>query len=192
MRAFAYRLLDIGVRPRSRVQELASLRLRLTAEPSGGDVPDDERALALSLRAMRVEMMAALGALQGCAKCGRGHPLPNGRWDGGYCCGGTTENLFTQEELACLRAAGTGLLDLRPPRASHAGCAFRGPTGCSLHPTHRPNLCVRYLCRDLVEELEARGDLQAIRAIASRMQRAFAHYTRLREERIERELLGQQ
>jgi hypothetical protein len=190
LRALTYKLLDIGVRPASRANELAALRLRLAAELGGRDVPAEERALARSLRAMRIETIDALGELQGCARCGRGHPLPNGRWDGGYCCGGTTENLFTQEEIASLRASGTDQLDLRPPRSSHAGCAFRGPTGCSLRPAHRPNLCVRYLCRDLVEELEARGDLKAIRAIASRMQRAFARYAQLRDERIERELLG--
>ncbi len=177
------------LRPATRAHEVASLRLRLMAEASPRQVDPQERRLALRLRDMRTQMIGLIGDVRACRSCARGYPLPHGRWEGGYCCGGTTENVFQQEELACLRASGTRPRDFRTPRAVHAGCAFRGPRGCSLAPAHRPNLCVRYTCRDLHEEFSKRGIERQVRQLASQIQRTFSEYRSLRSNRLDRESL---
>lgn len=177
--------IDPWLRPASRANEVASLRLRLISEASENEAPADEVRLARTLLDQRRAMIALIGVVAACRSCARGYPLPNGRWEGGYCCGGTTENLFKQAELASLRAAGTQPSDLRPPRGDHAGCAFRGERGCSLDPAHRPNLCVRYACRALWGEFDGRGIAHRVRSLASDMQRTFAAYERLRSQRLD-------
>lgn len=179
------------IRPVTRRNEVASLRLRLMSEAPAEELSPRERELALEMRAMREQMLRLIGDVQACRTCGKGYPPPNGRWDGGYCCGGTTENVFRQEELACLRASGTRPRDFRPPHCDHAGCSFRGPLGCSLPPVHRPNLCVRYACRMLNEEYESRGIAPEVKLLASKVQRALHEFQALRAERLERESLAQ-
>lgn len=110
-------------------------------------------AMADELRALRREMADAIGEVHACRGCAKGHPAPAGRWDGGHCCGGDTFRVFTGDEVAALKWAGTSAADLRPPAGEHAGCAFRGPTGCSLSPEHRPTICLRYVCIELRGEL---------------------------------------
>lgn len=183
--------IDPRIRPSSRANEVASLRLRLLAELGPDEIPAREAELASRLRAMREQMITLIGEVEACRTCGQGYPLPNGRWEGGYCCGGQTENLFRQEELACLRAAGTRPGDLRPPRTDHAGCAFRGPRGCSLPPRHRPNICLRYACRALNEEYDRRKIARPVKALASEMQRTFARFVKLRAERLENAAIGE-
>lgn len=55
-----------------------------------------------------------------------------------------------------MKLAGVRARDLVPPEGDHAGCAFRGPTGCSLPPENRPSICVRYLCLELRAEVRAK------------------------------------
>lgn len=182
--------LDPRIRPKTRANEVASLRLRLLSEATSDQASPREVELARALCSMRERMLTLIGEVEACRSCGKGYPLPNGRWDGGYCCGGTTENLFKQEEIACMRCSGTQPADLRPPRDDHAGCSFRGRFGCSLAPAHRPNLCVRYACRMLSEEYERRGIATEVRALASEMQRTFGEFQELRSKRLEDESLA--
>jgi len=171
----------------SRSDEIACIRLRLTAEISAGEYGSRELQLATDLRAMRERMLPLISPVEACRTCAKGFPLPNGRWDGGYCCGGTTENVFSQSELAALGAAGTQPKDLTVRQFHQAGCVFRGPTGCALPPAHRPNLCVRYACRILNEEYEKRGVSTDVKNLASQIQRAFNEFDTLRAARLERE-----
>ena len=46
------------------------------------------------------------------------------------------------------------------------GGAFRGPEGCSLGAEDRPNLCVRFACRELEAELRASGDWERAHVIS--------------------------
>ena len=165
------------------------MRLRLIAEPGPSEIEPEEWELADTLRRLREEMIATIQPVSACATCGRGFPLPNGRWDGGYCCGGTTENVFSQAELASIRASGTKPGDLRIREYEQAGCAFRCPNGCILEPAHRPNLCVRYACRMLNREYDERGISSEVRRIASSIQRTFSRFETLRNRRIEHEFL---
>jgi hypothetical protein len=93
--------------------------------------------------------------------------------------------LFTPDEITALAIAGTPAPSMRAPTSDHAGCAFRGPEGCTLDPRDRPNLCVRYVCRKLEAELRARGDWAAIRALGNRLGAAFARFERIRESQEE-------
>ena len=168
------RLLDRVRHPRSRADELAALRARLRALPAPESAAPERRALALELRRLRLELSEALVGVGSCAGCAEGHPLPFGRWDGGHCCGGTTSAIFSDDELAALQLAGTTADRLVPPADSdHAGCAFRGPRGCSLSPVDRPTLCVRFICQELDRELAARGDRARIRALAGEIALLF-------------------
>ena len=175
------------MQPSSRQDELASLRLRLVAEPEPCAVDCRERELAHELLHMREQMKRLIDPVQACRTCGKGFPLPNGRWDGGYCCGGATENVFSQTELAVLRAAGTRPSDFRTREFKQAGCVFRGPNGCLLPPAHRPNLCCRYACRLLSDEYEQRGITRETKQLASKILRTFHEFSSLRDQRIERE-----
>jgi hypothetical protein len=173
----ARHLVDRLRHPRSRADDVAALRRRL-ARVEG---TEEEAALAREIRRLREALAAAFTTVEACRGCARGHPLPHGRWHGGHCCGCRTEQVFTDDEVAALALAGTTASDLSPPRGDHAGCAFRGPEGCSLPPAHRPNICVRYLCRELEGELRERGELAPIRAIAADLNKAFERLRRMRE-----------
>jgi hypothetical protein len=175
----ARRLVDRLRHPRSRADELAGLGRRFAAAPSPEIAGAEAVALALEMRALRVELSAALAGATGCTRCSRGHPLPAGRWDGGHCCSGRTEQIFTEVEVAAISLAGTNFLRLAAPRSDHAGCAFRGPTGCSLDPADRANICVRYVCVDLERELRDDGRWSEVRRLRAALAKAFARFTSL-------------
>jgi len=155
----------------------------MRALPPPEDATPEQRSAASELRGLRARLSAELAEVRSCGGCARGHPLPNGRWDGGHCCGGKTAEIFSDDELWALHLGGTMPEDLRAPSSDHAGCAFRGPTGCSLPPVDRPTLCVRYVCRELERELAARGDGARIRFLAGELGRIFRGLTALRDRR---------
>ena len=165
--------------PRSRTLEVATVRRRIE-DVRGEFASDDVVALARELRTLRAEVLAAFDGVHACGGCGRGRSLPHGRWDGGFCCGGRTEGVFDDHEVAALALGGTRPRDLQPPGDDHAGCAFRGPTGCSLHAHDRPNLCVRFACRELEAELRASGDWARVRDLTRRLEQTFARFVRAR------------
>jgi hypothetical protein len=177
----AQHLVDRLRHPRSRADEVATLRRRFAAAPGPARVTPEEAALAAELLRLREALSAALAGVEACGGCARGHPLPHGRWRGGHCCGTRTELVFTDDEVAALRLSGTTPARLvPPPPVDHAGCAFRGPEGCSLAVADRPSICVRFICRELEGELRERGDLRPIKAIASALGKAFEQLRRLR------------
>jgi hypothetical protein len=136
------------------IDELVILDVTATVE--------NRRALAATLRAVSAE----LSAVRSCRTCAIGAPLPRGAYDGGDCCAGGTADLFDDNELAALAHAGTRPRDLVAPPGTdaHAGCAFRGPRGCTLDVTHRPGRCVHYLCDTLRRELHAGDKLDVVEA----------------------------
>jgi hypothetical protein len=95
-----------------------------------------------------------------------------------------TEDAWNDDEIAALRQSGTLPQDLRLPTGDHAGCAFRGPTGCSLTVDNQPNLCVRYLCPDLTREVYARGDGPRIDALCTEMEGVYLRFISLRAQRM--------
>jgi len=182
----AAHLVDRLRHPRSRADEVAQVRRRLAQAPGrdGGSGPTaEEAALAVELRRLREALSKALETVTSCGGCASGHPLPHGRWAGGHCCGTRTEQVFTDDEVAALKLAGTTPARLVPASGDHAGCAFRGPAGCSLRAGDRPTICVRYICRELEDELRERGDLRAVKAIAADLGKTFERFRRLRAAR---------
>jgi hypothetical protein len=179
----ARHLVDRLRHPRSRADDLLALRRRFAEAEGPAEATPDEVAAAAELRRLRVELSAALAGVSSCSGCAAGHPLPHGRWRGGHCCGCRTEQVFTDDEVAALRLSGTTPGRLSPPISDHAGCAFRGPEGCSLDVADRPSLCVRYVCRELEDELRERGDLAAIKALSTAIARTLERFSRLRAER---------
>jgi hypothetical protein len=180
----AQRLVDRLRHPRARADEVHETRRKLARAAADETPTDEERAVAAELRRHREAMSAAFAGVASCASCAIGYPEPHGHWAGGHCCGGRTENVFTDDEIAALAFAGTRPSDLRPPSSDMAGCAFRGPSGCSLAAGDRPSVCVRYLCRDLAEELRVRGDYARVARIAGALMRASARFEELRAERL--------
>ena len=87
-----------------------------------------------------------------------------------------------------LARAGTRPRHLRAPRGDHAGCAFRGATGCTLPPAHRPQRCVHYTCNLLRRELRARGELAPVDELLAELQRLMARFVELRRARLDDEL----
>jgi len=175
-------LLDRLRHPRSRADELAALRARFAAQPKPRQASSEQRRLAVELRRLRIELHAALRDVRACAHCARGHPLPNGRWDGGHCCGGKTLELFSPDEVAALKLAGTDGAALSAPRSDHAGCVFRGPQGCSIDPADRPTICVRYVCAELREELRACPDHRRTLKLAGALTRTFEQFLAARRD----------
>lgn len=176
----AQQLVDRLRHPKARADEVAAVRRRLAAAPGAGAVSAEEAELARSIRRLKEALSAAFEAVASCSGCAKGHPLPHGRWNGGHCCGGRTEGVFTDAEIAMLRLSGTTPSRLELPQTPEmAGCAFRGPEGCSLHVADRPVICVQYLCRELETELRERGDLAAIKAIRAELRAAVERLTRL-------------
>jgi hypothetical protein len=176
-------LVDRLRHPRARADDVAALRRRFAAAPGPDEESAEAIALAEELRRLREALSAALAGVTSCSGCAHGHPLPHGRWRGGHCCGTRTELVFTDDEVAALRLAGTTPSRLVPPAGDVAGCAFRGPQGCSLEVVDRPNICVRFVCLELQGELRERGDLREIKAIDAALIRAFERLRRLRAER---------
>jgi hypothetical protein len=182
------RIVDRLRHPRSRADELADVRRRLIAQPSAREVSLEEVLAAKRVRAIAAELAAAQNALglTACATCAVGREPPHGAWDGGFCCGGATDGVFTDDELAALRLAGTTPSRLVPPSdQEHAGCAFRGAHGCSLAADDRPSICVHYVCRDLAAAFAAkdRAALARIDALAAELAAAFADFRALRRAR---------
>jgi hypothetical protein len=180
-------LVDRLRQPRSRADEVLTLRRRFAREPGTGQVPAAESAAAGELLALRTQLAAAVGAVESCKTCALGHAPPHGHFAGGHCCGLVTEDAFNDDEVAALRLSGTGPQDLRLPTGDHAGCSFRGPTGCSLRTPDRPNLCLRYMCPDLTREIHQRGDLPGIEALGARMEEVYLRFITLRKQRLDDE-----
>jgi hypothetical protein len=170
------RAADYVRHPRSRALELAELRARFALAPGPSRLPARQVERARRLAAVRGEMAVALEGVAACGGCGRGHELPEGRWDGGFCCAGRTEDIFDDLEIAGLKAAGTEVHDLRAPSGDHAGCAFRGPTGCSLPAVHRPSRCLRYVCSELRLELGRAGRLPRVEALGEALRETQARF----------------
>jgi hypothetical protein len=166
-------------RPRSRALEIGALRERLAAAArEDGDA--EAIALARELRELKPQVLRAFGGATACTGCARGRSEPHGHWSGGFCCGGRTDGVFDDEEVAALALGGTRPGDLQGPAGDHAGCAFRGPGGCSLEPRDRPALCVRFACRELETELRGRGEWPAVRAMTRRLEETFRRFVAAR------------
>jgi len=174
----ARHLVDRTRHSRARADALLQLRKRLGALPDASAVTPELVELAKRLGDLREQLTRALGEVRSCSGCAAGHPEPFGHWPGGHCCGGDTANVFTDVELAALKLSGTTAGKLRAPRSDLAGCAFRGPTGCSLEARDRPTLCVRFLCRELEQELRRRGDLAQLRALHTELTDAFEQFAK--------------
>jgi hypothetical protein len=185
----ARHLVDRFRQRKRRAEDLAELARELAKLPSPSKAPAELVEIANRLRQLRERLAEALGEVESCSHCAKGHPFPFGRWEGGHCCGGRTEQLFTRDELWALKLSGTSMRSLRTPVSDLAGCAFRGPTGCSLEPRHRPNLCVRYLCRDLEGELRRRGDKPEIEALARELGATFERFAAMRRHYADEALL---
>jgi hypothetical protein len=181
------RLLRRRAEPASREEELSRLRARFRAQPSARESGPEVVASAKRVQALKVELAAAFTDVRACRACARGRPEPNGHWEGGCCCGSRTLDLFSTEEVHALSLAGVSASDLVPPRADHAGCAFRGPAGCSLAPAHRPAICVRYVCLELRAELldaatpELRERWTRIAKLGAALRDEFARFAAARE-----------
>jgi hypothetical protein len=165
------RLVDRLAHGPGRAEEVAALRLRLVASRRRHGREAKLCALADELRRDREQLAAVLARGGACSGCARGHPLPAGRYPGGHCCSGKTEELFDEVEIVALSLSGVAPRDLRPARGEHAGCAFRGPSGCTLPSSIRPNRCLAYTCPELEDELRARGALGPLRRIRGQMMR---------------------
>jgi len=163
--------------PRSRTVEIDAVKERIAAARAAGGSPEAVR-LALELRELRPIVSEAFARVRACSGCGHGRPEPHGHWRGGFCCGGATDGVFDADEVAALALGGTQPRDLRGPTGDHAGCAFRGPEGCALEPADRPNLCVRFACRELEAELRDDGDWQRVRALTRRLETTFARFVK--------------
>ncbi len=161
--------------PSRRDREVGELHRRVKAA-ARAPATEEQRVLALEMRQLRPKVLEAFAAVRACGGCGRGRPLPHGRHDGGFCCGGATTGVFDDDEVAALALAGTRPKHLRAPEGEQAGCAFRGPQGCSLEAVDRPNLCVRFACRELEAELKASGDWERVRALTRQLEKAFVRF----------------
>ncbi len=162
-----------------RAAEVSDVRRRIAAAaraPASGET----RELARQLRALRAEALAAFDGdaawVSPCQTCAQGRPAPHGRWSGGFCCGGATAGVFDADEVAALALGGTLPGQLRAPDGEQAGCAFRGPEGCSLDAADRPTLCVRFACRELEASLRAAGRWERVRERTRALERAFARF----------------
>jgi hypothetical protein len=172
---------------RTRADELVALNARLRAaraQRPGGE----ERAAARDLRALKVRISASLTSVTSCASCAVGKRWPRGAFTGGDCCTGVTADLFSDDEVAALAAAGTRPRDLRAPTDEHAGCAFRGALGCTLEAADRPERCVSYMCTILRRELRTRGELAEADTLIAELRTVMARFTALRGARLDDEI----
>ena len=174
------RLVERWRQPRSRRDEVDHLHARLREERDAAS--PEERSIAAELRALRIELGEVMGTIRSCASCATGCEAPHGRWDGGFCCGGETLGVFCDDEIAALAAAGTRYLPA--PTDDHAGCAFRGPVGCTLTPADRPNLCTVFLCTDATREVHDRAILGRIEEISERVNERYQALARARHSRL--------
>jgi hypothetical protein len=183
--AWARYVLDRLAGPRTRADELRELRGQLRAQAGPGVASLAEKRLALKLRELRERLAAQFTPVEACTRCGQ---PPSTGWPGGDCCSARTRDLFSDHELAALRLAGTTPAHLKPPRAGHVGCAFRGPSGCSLEAAHRPCVCIGYACRQLQVELHRRGDGQANVRLQDELHAVFQRFVAERKRRMEASL----
>jgi hypothetical protein len=161
-----------------RAHELRRVRQRLT-QALDGVAPDARlRRLAQDLLDLREQLSRALTGAKACAHCVR--PKSNA-WPGGHCCSGSTDAVFTRDELVALKLAGTKVTDLSAPREEPSGCVFRGRQGCTLKVAHRPCLCVRYTCLELEAEITARGDRATVADLQRQLRLAFESFSRALE-----------
>lgn len=174
---------------RTRADELIMLSARLRSQRAERPA-EDERAAAAELRALKTDVSGALARVTSCATCATGKRWPRGAFAGGDCCTGVTADLFSDDEVAALAQAGTEPGDLRAPTGDHAGCAFRGETGCTLEAEDRPERCVSYLCTILRRELHTRGELAEIDGRIAELRQAMSRFSELRAARIDDEILG--
>jgi len=162
-----------------RAVDLAHLRRRFAATPGPESATAEQRALAQKLRRLKTELAAAFGAVACCTRCARRLSPPAGRWSGGRCCGSvTTGGAFTADDLRALRYGGVRAGGLPLPPIDHAGCTFRGATGCSLEPADRPSACLVFVCDDLRAELDARPDGAAVEALRLELSATFDQFRR--------------
>lgn len=177
--------------PASRAAELAALHQRVRDELAAAVDAEEER-LAREVREAKLAAAAAMQGVVSCASCATGHPWPTGHYAGGGCCAGVTADLFDDGELPALVHAGTRASDLRPPagRDAHAGCAFRGPTGCTLDVAHRPARCVHYTCVTLRRELHRLGKLDGIEGKLAALDDSMRQYKLVHRARLDREVLA--
>jgi hypothetical protein len=174
----------------SRAAELTALGRRLAAERAVR-AGAEERAVAATMRALKERLAALTAAPACCTRCAAGRPWPGGAFAGGHCCSGSTADIFVDDEVAALAQAGTRPRDLSPPVTEHAGCAFRGATGCTLAAGDRPSLCGRYLCDELRAALHADGRLDEIEAVTRALDDAYARFRRLRAARLDQAWLDE-
>jgi hypothetical protein len=173
--------------PASRADELVELRGRLRDQRNAA-AGDNERALAHAIRTTKLAIADALHGVSSCSSCASAYPWPLGHYAGGACCGGVTADIFDDNEVGALALAGTRTRDLVPPHDDHAGCAFRGATGCSLAAANRPARCVHFVCDALRRELHARGQLDAIEGALATLDREMREFAAMRRARIDREI----
>jgi hypothetical protein len=166
-------LVDRARQVPARAAELHQLRRRF-AEVVQAD--EQLRTMAHRMRELRARASAALGAVDACRSCTRGCAPPQGIYDGGHCCSGDTADVFNPDEVAALAYSGTRVRNLRAPREQHAGCAFRGPAGCTLEAVDRPNVCTLYLCRDLRHELFDRGSLDELECVVDELGEVYERF----------------
>jgi hypothetical protein len=163
----------------SRDEELATLRARFSSQPSAREAGAEAVAVAARLLELRAAMSRAFAHVDACSSCAKKRPEPHGHWQGGACCGSRTLDLFSKNEVASLKLAGVRARDLVPPKGDHAGCAFRGETGCSLEPEQRPNICVRYICLELREELLDKPEWREISKLGAELRDEYARFESL-------------
>ncbi len=172
---------------RKRIHNVAALRTRLKRSPGPNVASDNEVRLALEMRGLRKQIVASMSTVESCGTCARGRPWPHGRWHGGFCCGGSTDTLFSEDEVASLKQAGTRPHRLTILWSDSAGCDFRGPTGCALSAEDRPNICTRYCCQTLRTELRRNDALGRVEALSDRLLVAFNRFVQVRGARIDEE-----
>ena len=168
----------------SRADELVTLRTRLRAA-RGGDP-----ALATEIRSLKAAVSAAIGDVSACSTCAKGKHAPRGTFAGGDCCTGVTADLFSDDEVAALAAGGTRPRDLHAPRSEHAGCAFRGATGCTLGAEDRPERCVHYTCHLLRRELRDAGRLGAVDALLDTLRERMTEHTARYRAQLDDEIVA--
>ena len=176
---FPLNLLKRPPEPRSRADELSTLAARFRAQPSAREAGRAAVESARRLRELRAEMSAAFANVEACKSCAKARPEPHGHWSGGSCCGSRTLDLFTPTEVAALKLASVSMSDLAAPHGDHAGCAFRGETGCSLAPQHRPSLCVRYVCLELRAEVRDKPEWRRISELGAALRDESARFESL-------------
>lgn len=176
VRVFLHYLWD-RYRQRPRASALYAFRLRFLDQPPlpSSAVPA-LRQQAEELTQRRETLAQETGIVRSCASCAKGCPLPYGQWEGGFCCSGNTEELFGANELQGFRLQGLSPLSYKAPESEQSGCLFRGERGCSLPISHRPNICLTYICRDLGRELRDRPNAPELLALRDELEQRHEEY----------------